>query len=209
MLGDTPGPVGVNDGALASAWASSKVQAVLSPLNLHNIDLTNLKETVYAEIKSKLGASLAALHLPKVLKLSREGATDVLVKLRNEKNHKKMGDNGDWGGVEDWGGWCATAVSRLFERMTGLEKSGDGKDWDDNMKQAIKDDGLPYREEKNPQYSNLPDGSVLVWTQGCEGYGHVCIVVGGLWCSDFFSAPGRQVYGAPPPDVVYVPTTSK
>jgi GH24 family phage-related lysozyme (muramidase) len=148
----------------------------------------------------------------KVKKLTKSEANVILTTLRSDKNHKKPPFLGSVPWSDDltaWGGWCATAMSRLFKDMTGLEKHGNAKDWDSIMKQAITSGQVSYNEEKNPVYGSLPDGSVLVWTQGGGGYGHVCIVVEGLWYSDFYSAPEHQMAGSPHPNIVYVPTASE
>jgi len=225
FLGNTPGSTGIDDGSLgqisASAtsklhvWDNEKVSRVLSPLGLQHIDLVKLKKNVQNKIDQSLFSNLAKLgKLPKLIRLSKESATDILLKLRMDKKNKKSGaagkdatgNNINWGGISDWGGWCATAVSLLFYQMTGSEMSGDGKDWDNNMSEAVVKGDIPYQKEANPDYNNLPDGSVLIWTEGGGGYGHVCVVVDGEWCSDFLSPPGRQMAGSPKPNAVYVPT---
>jgi flagellum-specific peptidoglycan hydrolase FlgJ len=152
-------------------------------------------------------------------KVGKSAAIEVIERLQEQKNYryadfvykkypKKVEARPQWKGIIEgnWAGWCASAVSMLFAKITGRSERGDGKDWDSVMKKLIARGDVAYRVETNPVYASLPTASVLVWVGGT--FGHVCIVVDGLWYSDFYSQPLRQMKGAKPPDVVFVPRSS-
>jgi len=149
-------------------------------------------------------------------KVGKGAAIEVIESLQVQKNYRyadfvyrkfpdKVKARPQWKGIIEgnWAGWCASAVSMLFAKITGRSERGDGKDWDGVMKKLIARGDVAYRVETNPVYASLPTASVLVWIGGT--YGHVCIVVDGLWYSDFYSKPLHQRKGATPPDVVFVP----
>jgi GH24 family phage-related lysozyme (muramidase) len=146
-------------------------------------------------------------------KITQADAIKVIEDLQAERNYKYADNHLKkhpehkgklWKGAYEFntGGWCGSGASRLFAKLTGLSVSGNGNQWDERMRGLIDAGKIPYRIETDPDYENLPTGSLMVWNVG--DYGHVCLVVEGRWYSDFWSKPKHQMRANP--DVTFVPT---
>jgi hypothetical protein len=206
------------EGHVARSFVKIHQTAQKEDLSTKGSDAKKLTgHTEAKDAKDKKGKKKPA----KLNQMTGDDALGILANLQAEKNYlyapfvyaQGMKPKGTpWRGLTpgNWGGWCATAVSYLFKRLTGLSKSGNGKDWDGVMKNAIASGEIAYEKAEKPIYSALPSGSVCVWSgsKGTGGYGHVCIVIGGNWYADYWSGPLGQMQGAVPPAVVYVPTAS-